>query len=114
MTNIFLRRARAPTLHRAIAGRDLTGIMLDDGNLLLRFIDSSMVIDLEKRTYRFQRVSSDWLAFPGWLRVTRVIEDQSQVILEVSGAIYTARIAVRKRGNDDWHIVFQGGRILLW
>ncbi len=109
---MFLLAPNKASLHQAIAGRDLIGIMLDDGNLLLRFIDAAMVINLSERTYRFQRVLSDWIAFPGWLRVARVIEDQNQVILEVSGAIYTARIAVRKSGNDDWHIVFQGGRIL--
>ena len=104
-------RSQPDSLDRAIAGRNLTGIMLDDGNLLLRFTDAQMIINLSDRTFRFHHVLSDWITFGGWLRVSHVIEDQSQIILEVTGAIFTARIAVRKTG-DDWHIVFQGGRVL--
>jgi hypothetical protein len=108
---VFHPSPEKPSLQRAIAGRDLTGIMLDDGNLLLRFTDAQMVINLSDRTFRFQHVLSDWITFPGWIRISRVIEDQSQIILEVSGALFTARIAVRQT-NSDWMIVFQGGRIL--
>jgi hypothetical protein len=43
--------------------------------------------------------------------VTRVIEDQHQVILETSGSLFTARIVVREV-RHEWQIAFQGGRIL--
>jgi hypothetical protein len=106
----FLRH-RPPSLQRAIAGRDLTGILLEDGNLLLRFPDATMVIDLSTRAYRFQPILATWLTFPGWLRIARVIEDQSQIILVVSGALFSARIIIR-RAKDDWRMILQGGRIL--
>ena|ERR1700690_443753 len=109
--NYLYRDNHKPSLQQAIAGRGLTGILIDDGNLLLRFTDAAMVIDLSKRTFAFRRVLADWIIFPGWLRITRVIEDQNQIILEVSGALFTSRIVVR-RADGDWKIVLQGGRIL--
>ena len=109
--NYLYRDKDKSSLHRAIAGHNLTGILIDDGNLLLRFNEAAMVVDLSKRTFAFRRVLADWITFPGWLRITRVIEDQNQIILEVSGALFTSRIAVR-RVEGDWKIVLQGGRIL--
>ena len=106
----FLRH-RPPSLQCAIAGRDLTGILVDDGNLLLRFPDAMMVVDLSTRTYHFQSVLATWMTFPGWLRIARVIEDQSQIILVVSGALFTARIIIRSTKNG-WQMILQGGRIL--
>ena len=103
--------ARQPSLHRAIAGRILTGILVEEDNLLLRFVDATLRIDLNTRVYKFQSVLVHWLTLPGWLRVTRVIEDQHQVILETSGGLFTARIVVREI-EHEWHITFQGGRIL--
>jgi hypothetical protein len=100
-----------PSLQRAIAGRILTGILVEENNLYLRFVDSTLCVDLHTRAYKFQPVQVYWLTLPGWLRVTRVIEDQHQVILETSGSLFTARIIVRKAGKE-WHITFQGGRIL--
>lgn len=108
---LFFLRHRPPSLHHAIAGRDLTGILVDDGSLLLRFPDATMVVNLSTRTYCFQPVLATWLTFPGWLRIARVIQDQSQIILVVSGALFTARIIIR-RTKDDWRMVLQGGRIL--
>jgi hypothetical protein len=102
---------RPPSLRDAIAGRDLTGILVEDDNLLLRFPDAAMVIDLPTRTYRFQTVLATWLTFPGWLRIAHVIEDKSQVILVVSGALFTARIIIRHTKNG-WRMILQGGRIL--
>ncbi|MBI1793426.1 MAG: hypothetical protein HYR70_04460 [Chloroflexi bacterium] len=102
---------RPLSLHRAIAGRDLTGILVDDGNLLLRFSDAMVVVDLSTRAHRFQPVLATWITFPGWLRIARVIEDQSQVILVVSGALFTARIVIRHI-NNEWRMILQGGRIL--
>ena len=106
----FLRH-RPLSLQRTLAGRDLTGILVEDGNLLLRFPDATMVVDLSTRAYRFQPILATWLTFPGWLRIVRVIQDQSQIILVVSGALFTARIIIR-RTKDDWRMVLQGGRIL--
>jgi hypothetical protein len=105
------QHARQPSLHRAIAGRILTGILVEEDNLLLRFVDATLRIDLNTRVYKFQSVLVHWLTLPGWLRVTRVIEDQHQVILEISGGLFTARIVVRET-EREWHITFQGGRIL--
>ena len=106
----FLRH-QPPSLQHVIAGRDLTGILVDGGNLLLRFPDAMMIIDLAARTYRFQPILATWLTFPGWLRIVRVIEDQSQIILVVSGALFTARIIIRST-KDGWRMILQGGRIL--
>ncbi len=100
-----------PALQRVVAGRILTGILIDDGNLLLRFVDAMLIVDLSKRICRFQSVLANWMILPGWLRVVRVIEDQNQIIMVVSGALYTAHIIVRKVGGE-WNIVLQGGRIL--
>ena len=105
------QRARQQSLHRAIAGRILTGILVEEDNLLLRFVDATLRINLQTRAYKFQPVLVHWLTLPGWLRVTRVIEDQHQVILETSGSLFTARIIVRET-EREWHITFQGGRIL--
>ena len=82
--NYLYRDKDKSSLHQAIAGRSLTGMLIDDGNLLLRFNDAAMVVDLSKRTFAFRRVLADWITFPGWLRITRVIEHQNQIILEVS------------------------------
>jgi len=46
-----------------------------------------------------------------WVRIANVIEDASQIILIVSGAIYTARISFRF-SHQHWQILFSGGRIL--
>ena len=100
-------------LHRILAGRILTGILLDNGDphLLLRFQDATMLVNLETRSHSFQSIQATWMMFPGWLRITRVVEDRSQVILEVSGALFIAHIAVRKIGGE-WRMVLQGGRLL--
>ena len=105
------QHARWPSLHRAIAGRVLTGILIEEENLLLRFVDATLRVNLKTRTYGFQPVQVHWLTLPGWLRVTRVIQDQHQVILETSGNLFTARIVVRET-ECEWHMTFQGGRIL--
>jgi len=99
------------SLHHAIAGRVLTGILIEEESLLLRFVDATLRVNLKTRVYKFQPVLAHWLTLPGWLRVTRVIEDQHQVILETSGGLFIARIIVREIENE-WRITFQGGRIL--
>jgi hypothetical protein len=107
---------RKVSLQEAICGRDLTGLYLEEetNELHLRFIDSTLTIHLGTRDIEFRKrdiASSMWLSFPGWLRVTRVIEDGHQISLVVSGAIYTMRIVVRE-SHQHWHILFQGGRLL--
>jgi hypothetical protein len=108
----FSRPQRPPSLHHAIAGRLLTGILVEEDNLFLRFVDATLRVNLKTRSYSFNPVPVHWLILPGWLRVVRVIEDQYQVILETSGSLFTARIVVREI-EREWRITFQGGRILV-
>ena len=107
---------RKPSLETAICGRELNALILDDDNqtLRLRFSDNSAaVINLCKRD--FEMVSAhkykEWLTLPGWVRIANVIEDANQIILVVSGAIYTSRISFRF-SHQRWQIFFSGGRIL--
>jgi hypothetical protein len=51
------------------------------------------------------------MTFPGWLRIARVLQDDSQVTLEVYGALFTSRLVLRK-SDGAWRVIFQGGRIL--
>ncbi len=111
------RPRRKPTLASAIEGRELNALFLDHENqtLRLRFSDNSAVIaSLSSRDFYVgsARDYETWLALPGWVRVVRVIEDASQIILVVAGAIYTARISFRFSHHRGWRLVFSGGRIL--
>ena len=112
MKNPFrFRKKKTPSLHSAIAGRILTGLLIEENNLLLRFTDTSMIVNLPDRTFAFRTIQAHYITFPGWLRVMHVAQDQSQIILEVLGGLYTARISICFT-NNNWKIVFQGGRIL--
>ena len=73
--------------------------------------EATLVVHLSDHTFSFQRVCATWLTFPGWLRISRVSEDSNQVILEVSGGLFTARITARNL-DGEWKIVLQGGHIL--
>jgi hypothetical protein len=100
-----------------IEGREVNALFLDEENqtLRLRFSDNSAVIvDLCSREFHTgsARDHKAWLALPGWVRVIRVIEDASQIILVVAGAIYTARISLRFSHHRGWRLIFSGGRIL--
>lgn len=113
----FSRPRRKPTLASAIEGREVNALFLEEENqtLRLRFSDNSaLVVDLVSREFRTgsARDYETWLALPGWVRVIRVIEDASQIILVVAGAIYTSRISFRFSHHRGWHLVFSGGRIL--
>jgi hypothetical protein len=112
----FSHPQRKPTLASVIEGREVNALFLDEENqmLRLRFSDNSAVIaDLSSRSFHTgsARDYETWLALPGWVRVIRVIEDASQIILVVAGAIYTSRISFRF-SHRGWRLVFSGGRIL--
>jgi hypothetical protein len=101
--------AERASLHRVIAGRILIGIQVDEDNLLLRFMDSTLCVNLKTRMYKFQPVFADWMTLPDLLLVTQVIEDQHQVILETSGGSCAAHIEVREIGRE-WRITLQSWR----
>ncbi len=112
----FSHPQRKPSLASAIEGREVNALFLDEENqtLRLRFSDNSAVIaDLRSRNFHTgsARDYETWLALPGWVRVIRVVEDASQIILVVAGAIYTSRISFRS-SHRGWRLVFSGGRIL--
>jgi hypothetical protein len=109
-------RPKKNELMSIITGRELSGFLLDSDRALLRlrFSDNTAVlIDLtsrvvmEKSAYDYK----EWLMLPGWLRIINVIEDASQIILVVSGAIYTSRISFR-HSQKRWQIYFSSGWIL--
>jgi len=105
-----------PTLHQALTGRLLTGIWLEADHFYLRLSDCKITdINLvDRHLTTGERPDggnkAPWITFPGWLKILRVLQDSTQIILEV-GALYTARICVR-RSKERWRIVFQGGRAL--
>lgn len=107
---------RKPSLASAINGRELNALSLDDDNqtLRLRFSDNSAAV-INLCTRDFEMVSAhkykEWLTLPGWVRIANIIEDANQIILVVSGAIYTARISFRF-SHQRWQIFFSGGRLL--
>ncbi|MBN2115820.1 MAG: hypothetical protein JW730_04575 [Anaerolineales bacterium] len=112
----FSRPRRKPALASVIEGREVNALFLDEENqtLRLRFSDNSAVIvDLCSREFHTGSAHDHkaWLMLPGWVRVVRVIEDASQIILVVAGAIYTARISFRFSHHRGWRLVFSGGRI---
>ncbi|MFZ5883987.1 MAG: hypothetical protein ACOYYI_09435 [Chloroflexota bacterium] len=108
--------SKRPSLAAVLTGRELNALYLDNDTTAarLRFSDGSAVaIDLRSR--RSSPIKAKeypvWIALPGWVRITNVLEDASQIILVVSGAIYTARISLRV-SRDRWQIHFSNGRLL--
>lgn len=105
-----------PSLSSAIRGRELNALLLEDDNqtLRLRFSDNSMAL-VNLNTREFEIVSArkykEWLTLPGWVRIANVMEDDNQIILVVSGAIYMSRISFRF-SHQRWQIFFSGGRLL--
>ncbi len=93
------------TLPEALTGRLLTGLFIEGGCLHLRFTDAVMAVDLDSRTHRHEPQRETWLAFPGWLRIARVLQDSSQVVLETTGAVYSSRISIR-HSQGRWHVFF--------
>jgi len=107
---------RKPSLASALRGRELNALFLEGDNqtLRLRFSDNSAAV-INLCTRDLEMVSAhkykEWLTLPGWVRIANFIEDASQIILVVSGAIYTARISFRfSQGRRK--IFFSSGRIL--
>lgn len=106
---------RASHLAPALRGRELKALFLDAGEDMVRlcFSDNSAVaINLQTRAVNSIRVKEYpvWISLPGWVRIADVTEDASQIVLVVSGTIYTARISLRLV-RERWRIVFSGGRI---
>ena len=102
-----------PTLDQVLAERLLTGLFIEDERLYLRFVDSVVTVDLTTRAFQFggRKIHhTAWLSLAGWLRVTRVLEEKTQLTLEVSGALYTARIHARCSEGRGWFLIFSGGR----
>lgn len=109
-------RPKKNCLASTICGRELSGLLLEDDNqtVRLRFSDNSaVVVNLSTRQIeeKSARDYKEWLMLPGWVRIANIIEDANQIILVVSGAIYTSRISIRF-SHQRWQIFFSGGRIL--
>jgi hypothetical protein len=92
------------SLHDALAGRMLTGLIIEEGRLFLRLTDRTVCVDLATRAWNNEKRAGAWLSFPGWLLIRRVIQDASQVTLDISGALYSARISARLV-HGDWMLV---------
>jgi hypothetical protein len=92
------------TLKDLLKNKFLTGIFLEEGTLHLRLTDAVIAVNLKTRDWRFGSKKRTFLTFPGLLRIVRVLEDDNQVVLIISGAVYSSRIAIRK--NKDWRILF--------
>jgi len=113
----FSRPRRKPTLASVVEGREVNALFLDEENQILRLRlsdNSAVIVNLCSREFHTGSAHEHeaWLALPGWVRVIRVVEDASQIILVVAGAIYTARISFRFSQHRGWRLVFSGGRIL--
>ncbi len=107
--------SKRSALAATLIGREINALYLDDGTAAarLRFSDgSAVVIDLQSR--RSSPIKANeyavWLTLPGWVRIANVIEDASQVVMVVAGAICTARITFRL-SRERWQIYFSNGRL---
>lgn len=101
------------TLRAAICGRELTGLYVTESTARFRFSEGNAVlVNLETRNFRPFRptLMSEWITFPGWLRVVDVKESVGQISLTVSGAIYSSRITLVDKG-DHWQMSLSGGKI---
>ncbi len=92
------------TLKELLRNKFLTGIFLEEGTLHLRLTDAVIAVNLQTREWRFGSKKTIFLTFPGLLRIVRVLEDDNQLVLIISGAVYSSRIAIRKK--KDWRILF--------
>ena len=98
-----MRRIKCRTLKELLTGRLLTGIIANEGILSLRCTDARIEIDLSARSWEFGSSPDYWLSLPRLLRIARVLEDESQIVLVISGALYSSKIAIRKK--TDWRIL---------
>jgi hypothetical protein len=104
---------RLPTLKSSVCGRELTGLFITESTARFRFSEGdAILINLETRNFRPFRpkLFTEWITFPGWLRVVDVKESASQITLTVSGAIYSSRITLTNKG-DHWQMSLSGGNI---
>jgi hypothetical protein len=99
-----MKVSKRRTLKELLRDKFLTGIFLEEGTLHLRLTDAVIDVDLASRDWSFGDKERTFLVFPGLLRIARVLEDESQVLLIISGAIFSSRIAIRK--NKNWQILF--------
>ena len=98
-----MKASQRQSLKKLLRNKLLTGIYLDEGTLHLRLTDAVITIDLASREWRFGNKEGTFLTFPGLLRIVRVLEDDNQVLLVISGAIFSSRIAVRKK--KEWNLM---------
>ena len=97
------KKKKRRSLKDLLIGRLLTGIIVNEGILSLRCTDAQIEVDLNARSWNFRANPDYWLTFPGLLRIAQVLEDQTQIVLVVSGALYSSKIAIRK--TADWRIL---------
>ncbi len=98
-----MKKKKRRTINDLLTGRLLTGIIINEGILSLRCTDARIEVDLDTRSWKFGSSPDYWLTFPGLLRIARVLEDESQIVLVISGALYSSKIAIRKK--TDWRIL---------
>ena len=98
-----MKKKKRRTIKELLVGRLLTGIIVNKGVLSLRCTDARIEVDLDARSWKFGSSQDYWLTFPGLLRIARVLEDESQIVLIISGALYSSKIAIRKKA--EWRIL---------
>ena len=98
-----MKKKKHRTIKELLVGRLLTGIIINEGILSLRCTDARIEVDLGARSWKFGSSPDYWLTFPGLLRIAGVLEDKSQIVLIISGALYSSKIAIRKKTN--WRIL---------
>ena len=98
-----MKKKKHRTIKELLVGRLLTGIIINEGILSLRCTDARIEVDLNARSWKFGSSPDYWLTFPGLLRIAGVLEDKSQIVLIISGALYSSKIAIRKKTN--WRIL---------
>ena len=104
-----MKKKKGQSIKKLLAGRLLTGIVVNEEKLSLRCTDAHIEVDLDARSWKFGSSPDYYITFPGLLRIARVLEDESQIVLIISGALFSSQIAIRKK--TDWRIVFDANFI---
>lgn len=97
------KKRKRRSLKELLSNKLLTGIYLEDGLLYLRLTDAVITVDLNTREWSFSKKRRIWLVFPGLLRIAQVQEDHHQVVLIISGAIFSSKISLRKK--KEWNLL---------